>query len=141
MAKPKKIVEVERREIPPHERVILRYSAPVGTRALYRQVAALEGLQHEVWVRDALHRAARAVLEEHGLDTGEMPDAHFPRPPRIQPRYDVSGLTGESPWARRRKHHRRPEAGDDDASAPRKKKAAKKKRASKKKRKTRGGRK
>lgn len=138
-----KIVEVERREVPPSDRISIRYPAPVGTLALYRQVAKLEGLQREVWIRDALWRAAMASLEKHGLDTSEMPDAHFPKPPRLQPRYDLSDLPEEPPhWIKRRKRHRDKAEGDEETPAkPAKKKARSRARSKSAKKKTRGGRK
>lgn len=142
-----KIVEVEPREVPPSDRISIRYPAPVGTRALYRQVAKLEGLQHEVWIRDALWRAAKAALEKHGLDVDDMPDAHFPKPPRLQPRYDLSDLPEEPPhWVKRRKRYREQAEGDAN-DAPKKKarsraratSAATSKKTRKKRTKTRGG--
>jgi len=108
--KPKKaLIEVEPREVPEHEKVALRYPAPPGTRTFYRRAAKLEGFQHEVWIRETLWQAAKAVFEKHGVDTSDLPERHFPRPPRIQPRpvFENMPAPEDMPQAKRRAKHAR----------------------------------
>ncbi|HJL20081.1 MAG TPA: hypothetical protein RMH99_30730 [Sandaracinaceae bacterium LLY-WYZ-13_1] len=64
----------------------VRFIAPPGSSKLYAEVAALEGLDKDAWIRSTLHDEATRVLEAHGEDTSRMPPRHLKRPPRLQPR-------------------------------------------------------
>ena len=68
----------------------IKYVAPSGTRKLYKEVAALEGLATTVWMRKTLHEAAVKVLKAHARSTKDVPPAHPVRPPRLQPRFTAT---------------------------------------------------
>jgi hypothetical protein len=62
------------------------FIAPLGNRALYEEVPALEGLPVDSWIRETLSREAARVLAANERDSREVPPAHFERPPRVQAR-------------------------------------------------------
>jgi|GEM_PF-3926668 len=79
----------ERRKTKDAERV--RFIAPIGSSALYAEIAALESIPVDTWIRAALHREAARTLKAHGRSTDKMPVPHLKRPPRLQPRMPVNG--------------------------------------------------
>lgn len=72
------------------------FAAPLGNRELYQRIAGLEGVPLDAWIRQTLYVEAQRALEEHGLDTTDMPEAHFRRPPRLQPRLPLDDEDGGS---------------------------------------------
>ena len=72
------------------------FAAPLGSRQLYQRIAGLEGVPLDAWIRQTLYVEAQRALEEHGLDTTGLPDAHFRRPPRLQPRLPLDDEDGGS---------------------------------------------
>lgn len=66
----------------------VRFIAPPGSNDFYEEVAALEGIRVDAWIRTTLHAAAVRVLEAHGRDLEAVPPVHLKRPPRLQPRMD-----------------------------------------------------
>ena len=66
----------------------IRFETPEGTKKLYDEVAALEGMKPRQWYREALRRVALEVLEEHGVKR-KLPLIHLPRPKRLQPRIKI----------------------------------------------------
>jgi len=71
---PKKVLDAER----------VRFLAPAGSSDLYAEVAELEELPVDAWIRIVLHKEAVRVLDAHGRTTDVPP--HVRRPPRLQPR-------------------------------------------------------
>lgn len=65
----------------------IRFIAPPGTSELYAEVAKLEGIPVDAWIRIILHKEAVRVLEANGRDTDTLPAPHLKRPPRLQPRW------------------------------------------------------
>ncbi|HJL14533.1 MAG TPA: hypothetical protein RMH99_02685 [Sandaracinaceae bacterium LLY-WYZ-13_1] len=63
----------------------VKFIATPGSKKLYQEVATLEGLHLNGWIRETLHREAKRVLEAHGRDTSNLPPVHLERPPRLQP--------------------------------------------------------
>jgi len=66
----------------------IRFATPVGTRNAYRQVAALEGVQLNEWLREAIRKVAIEVIESHGAEI-KLPAVHRPKPKRLQPRIKI----------------------------------------------------
>lgn len=62
------------------------FIAPLGNRALYKEIAALEGLPVDSWIRETLYQQAVRTFEAHDRSIDDIPPAHFRRPPRLQPR-------------------------------------------------------
>ena len=79
-----RLMSISTRKAEDAERIC--FVSPAGTSSLYDEVAALEGLPADAWIRATLHREAARALERHGRDTASMPPAHLRRPPRLQPR-------------------------------------------------------
>ena len=50
------------------------------------QIAALEGVPVDAWIRIVLHKEAVRVLAANGRRTDGLPPPHLRRPPRLQPR-------------------------------------------------------
>lgn len=71
-----------------HDAERIRFIAPRGTSELYAEVAELEGLPVEGWIRVVLHDEAERILAREGRDTSAMPPPHLERPPRLQPPLD-----------------------------------------------------
>ena len=51
------------------------FIAPLGNRALYEEVPALEGLPVDSWIRETLSREAARVLAANERDSREVPPA------------------------------------------------------------------
>lgn len=83
---------VGRRKTKDAERV--DFITPLGNRALYKEVAALEGLPVDSWIRETLYQQAVRTYEANALDPDTIPPAHFRRPPRLQPRLPVPDEEG-----------------------------------------------
>lgn len=62
----------------------IRFIAPGGTRAFYREAAWLEGKPFEAFMREAIHAASLAVMREHGKAC-DPPPVHPERPPPLSP--------------------------------------------------------
>ena len=62
------------------------FIATPGSGELYAEIAEIEGIHLNAWIRATLHREATRVLEAGGRDTSTMPPVHLERPPRLQPR-------------------------------------------------------
>lgn len=62
----------------------LRFSAPGGTRAFYREAASLEQMQLEAFMREAIHAYAKQVFQKHGKPC-DPPPVHPERPPPLSP--------------------------------------------------------
>ncbi len=65
----------------------VQFIAPLGSSELYAEIAELEGVPVDAWIRATLHKEAVRVLEAQGRDTAELPPPHLARPPRLQPRW------------------------------------------------------
>ncbi|MEZ4339110.1 MAG: hypothetical protein R3B82_21025 [Sandaracinaceae bacterium] len=64
----------------------VRFLAPLGSAELYAEIAALEGVPVDAWIRIVLHKEAVRVLAANGRRTDGLPPPHLRRPPRLQPR-------------------------------------------------------
>ncbi|MCA9604703.1 MAG: hypothetical protein KC619_03880 [Myxococcales bacterium] len=71
---------------PPRDARPVRFLAPLGSAELYAEVAELEGVPVDAWIRIVLHKEAVRVLAANGRRTDGLPPPHLRRPPRLQPR-------------------------------------------------------
>lgn len=62
----------------------LKFVAPAGSRAFYREAAALAGLSLNAWIRATLHKEACRMHDKHRAEY-DPPAVHPVPPPPLQP--------------------------------------------------------
>lgn len=61
----------------------IKLVGPKGTRALYREAAALHGMKLQDWMRETLHANALRTRKKHKIE-GDIPPIHPAPPPPLK---------------------------------------------------------